>query len=371
MSSAPHDLNSARLTRNLGLRNGLLVGMALAVGTWLNQAIFLCLVHVQGGVAPLLLGSLALTLLAGLAGWLSAWRDSALQGALVWLLLACAMTWIVGHTPYEGRNLSVWLLDRRFWGLPIYPYGPAARARLLMAGFFVVLLLTILGLLQSHRLEGIASETDARGRLGARAWFLLCLPLPLVAGAGLIADNLVNSPERAALQLVHEAISTGRTYSGDLFDLSLQRGVNYNAIGGVRDLIAGSYSLLVGEASLGAANSFVVVAQFDSGAWIDCRVTAGQLLNCYDASPPYRLGFPALLASGQTPQGCRECTIDASDEQRDWLWARGAGWAGSPRVTRLAQWGSYVLMRASSPTDDETVQCLFRGISPVTLDRCQ
>jgi hypothetical protein len=370
MSPAPHDLESERLTRRLGLRNGLLIGIALALGTWIYQAISLCLAHVQAACVPLLLGFFALTLLGGLAGWLSAWRDSAPQGALVWFLLACAMTWIVGHAPHEGRNLSIWLADRRFWGLPIYSYGPAARARLLMAGFFVVLLLTILGLLQSQRLEGIASETDARGRLGARAWLLLCLPLPFVLVAGLIADDLVNSPERAAVRLVHEAIRTGRTYAGDLFELSLQRGVNYNAVAGVRDLMAGNYSLLVGEATLGAANSFVVVAQFDNDAWIDCRVTAGQLLNCYDASPPYRLGFPALLASGQTPQDCRECSIEASDKQRDWLRAHGESWAGSPRVTRLAQWGSYVLMQALSPTGDDAVECLFSGLSPVTLDRC-
>jgi hypothetical protein len=367
----PHDLNSARLTRNVGLLNGLLIGSALALGTWSYQAVSLCLDHVQGGVAPLLLGSLALTLLAGLAGWLSAWRDSAPQGALIWLLLACAMTWVIGHAPYEGRNLSIWLLDRRFWGLAVYAYSPAARARLLMAGFFVVLLLALLGLLQSHRLEGIASETDARGRLGARAWFLLCLPLPLMAGAGLIADNLVNSPERAAVQLVHEVIRTGRTYSGDLFELSLQRGVNYNAIGGVRDLMSANYSLLVGEVTLGAANSFVVVAQFDNDAWINCRVTASQLLNCYDASPPYRQGFPALFAGDQTSQACRECTIQVTDEQRDWLRERGANWVGSPRITRLAQWGSLVLMRALSSTDDDAVECLFHGVSPVTLDRCQ
>jgi hypothetical protein len=234
-----------------------------------------------------------------------------------------------------------------------------------------VLLLAILGLLQSYRLEGIVSETEADGRLSARAWFLLALPLPLLFAAGLAADDLVNKPERRALRLVDEAIRTGRTYPGDLFALSLEEGINYNAIAGVREQMSAGYSLLTGEVSLGASNAVAVVAHFDNGAWINCQVAADQLLNCFDASPPYLLGLPALLTHGETPEDCRPCTIKVGDEQRDWLLAQRGDWAASPRVARLAQWGSYVLVRARSPADGHTVECLLHGIRPVTLDHCQ
>jgi len=265
----------------------------------------------------------------------------------------------------------VWLADRRSWGLSIYPFSPAAQARMVMAGFFVVLLLTILGLVQGYRLEGIGSETDADGRMSGRAWFLLLLPLPMVLGVGLVANNLVNSPQRTALQLVHEAIRTGRTYPGDLFELSLERGINYNAISGVRDLMSENYSLLIGEVELGATNTIFVVAHFDNGAWINCRVVAGQLSHCYDASPPYQQGFSPLLTIGELPEDCQECTIKVNDEQRAWLLARSGNFAASPHLTRLAQWGSYVLMRAESPDSDYAVECLFSGISPVKLERCR
>ncbi len=370
MLDPDHEVELQRLSRKLGLHNGLFIGLALALGAWAPSAIGLSTAHVRAVYLPLFLGLLVLLILGGLAGVLAAWRSRAFWGALVWFLAAGAMTWTIGHLPYEGRNLAVWLADPRFWGLPVYSFSAAAQARLMMAGFFVALLLTILGLLQSYRLENISLETDADDRMNGRAWFLLLLPLPLVLAAGLIADNLVNSPERVAQQLVHEAIRTGRTYEGDLFALSLERKVNYNAIAGVRDQMSAKYTLFAGDVSLGVANTIVVVAHFDNDAWINCRVTADQLAHCYDASPPYRLGLAALLTTGRTPQNCKECTIRISDEQRDWLLAHRENWTDSPRLTRLAQWGSYVLMQARSPTTGQGVECRFFGISSVTLDRC-
>jgi hypothetical protein len=364
------DSTQRQLVRKLGLRNGLLIGLALALGALAPRAITLSRAHVQGMYPALLLGLLALLLLGGVTGWLSAWPSSALWGALLWLLGSGAMTWTIGHLPYEGQSLVAWLAERRLWGLPVYAFSPAAQARLLMAGFFIVLCLTILGLLQNYRLEGIASETGADGSMTGRSWFLLLLPLPLVFGVGLAADNIVGSSERVAQQLVHKAIQTGRTYPGDLFELSLERGVNYNAIAGVRQQMSENYALSTAEITLSAASSVVIVAHFDNGAWINCRVTADQLIHCYDASPPYLQGFPALLTGSQTPADCRQCAVKVEEPLRDWLLARSAQWEGTPHITRLAQQGNYVLMQAQSPQTGYGVACLFRGISPVTLSQC-
>jgi hypothetical protein len=364
------ELTQHQLARKLGLRNGLLIGLALGLGALAPRAITLSRAHVQGMYPALLLGSLALLLLGGVTGWLSAWPSSALWGALFWLLASGAMTWTIGHLPYEGQSLAAWLDERRLWGLPVYPFSAAAQARLLMAGFFIVLCLTILGLLQNYRLEGMASETDADGGMTGRSWFLLLLPLPLVFGVGLAADNIVGRSEQKAQQLVHEAIRTGRTYPGDLFELSLERGVNYNAVAGVRDRMSAKYDLSTAEIALAATSSIVIVAHFDNGAWINCRVTADQLHHCYDASPPYLQGFPTLLTKGETPADCRTCAIKVDGPLRDWLLDRRGRWVGTLHITRAVQRGSYVLMQAQSPQTGFGIECLFRGISPVTLSRC-
>jgi hypothetical protein len=368
---APHpNPDSRRALARLGRRQGWLTGLALALGAWGLHAVVLSNSHAQAIYPPLALGLAALLLVGGLAGWLAALRDSTLWGGMIWLLAAIAMTWILGHVPHEGRSLLAWLTEPRFWGLPIYPYSPAARARLLMVGFFVVLFLAILGFLQSYRLEGIAGETEEDGRLTGRAWFLLLAPLPFLVGAGLIADNLLNTPERTAYRLVHEAIRTGRTYPGDLFELSLERGVNYNAIGGVREQMSAHYTLSTVDVVLGPANALVLRADFDNGAWIHCRVIADQLSHCYDASPPYVQGFSALLTQGQTPPDCRACTVRLTEEQRPWLEARAGRWEDGPAITRQAQAGSTILMEAQPAGKQPAVQCRFRGVSPVVLDQC-
>jgi hypothetical protein len=289
---------------------------------------------------------------------------------VIWLAAGGLMMFVIGHIPYEVHTLIVWLSDPRSWGLPVYPFDEVAGMGVALAGFFTLLLFGILGLLQPYRLEGIVGETDDKGRPGGRGWFLLLLPLPLVLGVGLINDNMVNRPTRVAPQLVHEAIRNGRTYPGDLFALSLEKGVNYNAISGVRDQMGEEYVLSIGEVDQ-AADAVFVVADFDNRAWIVCRVVADQLSFCYDASLPYMQGLPALITAGQLPDDCPLCTFTAGEEQRAWLQARRELFGGEPRVSRLAQWGSYVLVQAESPDGEYAIECRFQGLTTVGLENCR
>ncbi len=362
------EIELRRLGLKLGLQNGLLVGLALALGAWAPDAILLSTSHVRLVYPSLILGLVSLLLLGGLFGWVTAWVGRTWAGALVWLLGAGLMMLVLGHLPYEGRTWVQWLADRRSWGLPVYRFDEAAGQAMMVAGFFVLFLLGVLGLVQGFRMEGIAGETTEDGRLGGRAWFLMLLPLPFVAAVGLIADGRINKPTRTAPLLVHEAIRTGRTYEGDLFALSQESGVNYNAIASVRDQMSQEYSLSIGSVD---QDTVFVVADFDNGAWINCRVLADNLSFCYDASLPYTRGFSALLTSGQTPEDCPACYIRVGDDLRDWLLARSDAFAGSPRVSRLAQWGSYVVMSAESPAGDYALECRFQGMSPVALETCR
>ena len=370
MSDPQEDVEERRLRIRLGLVNGLLIGLSLALGVWALDAIFSITAPVRLSNGSLVLGGLALVILGGLGGWLAAQVHRAWFGGLAWIAAAICMIWVIGHVPYEGRNLMVWLADRRAWGLPVYPFSDAAQSGMWLFGFFIVLCLGFLGFLQPYRMEGVAGETDDEGRLGVRGWFLLLLPLPLVFAAGLLADDMMNSPLRVAPQLVHEVIRTGRTHEGDLFELSLEEGVNYNAIAGLQDLMSENYTLSLGVIDLGAADTVYVVADFDNDAWINCRVVMDQVAFCYDASPPYMQGLPAVVITGKLPEDCPFCSFGMSDDLRSRLHGRKADFAGTPEVTRLAQWGSHVLVQAESPDGEYAIQCLFEGLAPVRLDRC-
>ena len=130
------------------------------------------------------------------------------------------------------------------------------------------------------------------------------------------------------------------------------------------------YTLSIGSVDLSVNDTVMVVADFDNGAWINCRVVAEQLSFCSDASLPYMQGLPAVIATGEPPADCPLCKFSLSDDWRDWLQDQEAFFAGTPSVTRLAQWGSYVLVQAGSPDDEYAIECLFQGLSPVRLERC-
>jgi len=373
----------------LGFLSGALAGLALALGAYASDAVSLGLNHVRLVYPSLIGGSLTLAALGGLGGWLTAKLGKAWASMLVWLVTAALMMLLMGHLPYEGRTLTMWLSDFDSWGLPIFPFDVTAGTGMALAGFFTLLLFGMLGLVQPYRLETIAGEVEvppsvppaaaggreeeapaaAGGRLNARGWFLLLLPLPLVLGVGFINDNVVNRPLRVAPEQVYEAIRTGRTYEGDLFALSLEKGVNYNAIKGVRELMGEQVSLSIGGSD-GMSDTVFVVADFDNEAWVTCRVVADQLSFCYDAKQPYLKGLAAVIATGQVPEDCPYCRFSVSDELRAWLQDQAAALGGEPQVRRLAQWGSYVQVEAASPGGGYAIECLFHRFDPVTLESC-
>lgn len=386
MTQQRQDPGPADQLLQLGFLSGALAGGALALGAYASDAVAVGASHLRLVYPSLVAGTMTLVALGGLGGWLAAKLGKAWASLLVWLCTAALMMLLIGHLPYEGRTLTVWLSDLRAWGRPVYPFDMTAGIGMALAGFFTLLLFGGLGLVQPYRLELIDGEIEyppsapslrtgasapaaARGRLNARGWFLLLLPLPLVVGVGLINDNVVNRPLRVAPQQVYEAVHTGRTYEGDLFALSLERGVNYNAIKGVRDLMSDEFSLSIGGSD-GMSDTVFVVANFDNGAWVTCRVVAGTLSFCYDATQPYLKGLAAVIATGQVPEDCPYCRFSVSDELRAWLREQAAGLGPEPRIRRLAQWGSYVLVEASPPGSGGAIECLFHRFDPVTLESC-
>jgi hypothetical protein len=357
-----------KVNQRLGALAGSLIGLALALGIWGPDAIGLRQSHLVLLYPTLLAGAFTVVLLGSLAGWLAARTARRLAAPAIWLAVTLVVVLIAGHLPYEGRTILAWLADRRFWGLPIYPFDQSAKLRLIFSGFFAVPLLTILGLLQDYRLEGIYGALDAQ-RLSARAWLLLLLPLPLVFGAGLSTDSFVNAGLRDPVASVAQVIDGGRTYSGDLDELSRSTGINYSSLISVRASLSARYSLMLGDISLGDENTVIVVAHFDNGAWINCRMLVDRVSFCFDAHLPYIQGLAALLA-GQDLGNCQDCAVQVSDEWRAWLLDHGRRFTAPPQITRLGQWGSYVLMQARDAASGFAVQCLFHGNDTVGIVRC-
>ena len=106
-----HDIQLRHLSLKLGLRNGLLIGLALALGAWALDVAALSRAHAQFVYPSRLLGLLILLLLGSLGGWLATLPNNAFVAGLIWVAVAGLMTWMIGHLPYEGRSLIAWLAD--------------------------------------------------------------------------------------------------------------------------------------------------------------------------------------------------------------------------------------------------------------------
>jgi hypothetical protein len=352
----------------LGLLNGLLIGLALGLGLWLPDVLLPAAAKTRLLWPTVALGLASAVLIAGAAGWLGARAERGWVNVAAWLAAAVLLVLLLGHLPFEGRSLLVWLLDNRFWGRSIYVFDPPAQVRMAAGGFFVALAAIVLGLVQPYRLEGIRGALN-RGRLTARAAVLLALPLPVAAAAGLAAGNIAAGPLRGAPQLAWQGIEVAREYAGDLVAYGRQEGFNYGALRGVREQLTREYTLMLGEIDLDVSQTLYVAADFDNGAWIYCRVLVGQLSFCYDASPPYTRGLAGVLSGKGTPD-CAPCTVTLEAATRAWLLEQGAALGPMPRITRLAQWGSHVLMRADG-AGGGAIECFFEGIAPVTISECR
>jgi hypothetical protein len=194
--------------------------------------------------------------------------------------------------------------------------------------------------------------------------------MPFVALVALFSSSVQINPSAQAANAVYDAIEVARTTEGDLFELGIERGVNYGAINAVRDQLTENYSLRVGEINPTTSQTFIL-ADFDNDSWINCRTLNDQLSFCYDALPPYTVGLASLITGVAPPEDCRGCQIQADEEWTNWLQDRAAQFGSEPQIERLAQWGGYVLLQVASADGEYVVECLFDKMSPVHLDHCE
>jgi hypothetical protein len=360
-----------RVNNILGLLNGLAIGLAVAIGAWGPEIFALSGLPIPLRLEPIVLGIALVVGVCTLAGWLSARINRTWSTLLVWLAAAVLVALIIGHASTVGRTLVTWLLDSRFAErTPLAPQEGSAWLSIITS-FWIILVFVILAFLQANRLEGMRHSLSGRQVVSRGAMFRLILPLPLVALAGWAASDFSggNAIWRA-LHLFDRAIEVAGTYEGDLFALSRQEGINYNALRAVRDELDGPYTILLGEND--PVNSTVrVVAHFDNGLWLNCQVILNQLTNCSDASRPYSIGLTSLVTGVPVAEDCVGCMPREAEEWTGWFEERRSELGADPVITFQAQHGDQVLMQIESADGDYAVECWFTGIIPVTIDSCQ
>ncbi|MGH2536426.1 MAG: hypothetical protein ACRDHL_03440 [Candidatus Promineifilaceae bacterium] len=359
-----------RQWRWLGLLNGLAIGLALAAGVWALEAATLAELPMPMPYPHILSAAGLVVGLCVAAGWLSASLNRTAASLAIWLVAAGLAALIIGLTPTAGRNLFIRAADARFGGQAPYPPSDLAIFLALTTNFLVLGLLGLLALLQESRLEGMQETLSGRQWLSAAALIRLLMPLPFVFAAGWISSDFSGSRSGyQAIEIVDQAIRRVRDYDGNLFQLSRQEGTNYNALNALRGRLAGNYELLLG--STDPANSTTtVVAHFHNGAWIHCQLILNQLTFCGDAGQRYYIGFRALVRGRQPPQSCLGCQIRDAEAWQGWLAERRPALGDDPIISRQAQWGLTVILRAEAPDGGAAIECTIQGATPGRLRAC-
>ena len=360
----------SRRYRRLSLLNGLFIGLALGLGAWAVEAVRIARLPVTNYLPTLLLGLGVALLIGVLAGWLSGRIARTPITIVIWLLAGVAFMWTLSYLPYYGRSLVVWLTNWRFWGRTVFPFIlEATPGSLVLAGFFILLTLAGLALVQNYRLENLTAEINHRGRMSTRGWVALLWPLPIVFLVSLITHNTMANPAAPAAEVIYRAIPVARDYEGDLRELELGDGIDYGALRSVHDRLDGDFTLSIVDINP-LTSTVVVGADFAGGAWVYCRVINGQLSFCYDASPPYTIGLRSLITGEPLPDPCRGCALMADDVTAAWLAERRDRFGPAPAIERVAQQGSHVLMRVVGD-GGFTAECWIEGIGPTRLTSCE
>jgi hypothetical protein len=356
--------------QKLSLLYGILIGTSLALGSWGLEAWRIAGLPLENAYTSLLLGSLALIALCGLAGWLTGRVGNSWVTAIVWLVTSIFCALIIGHQPYFGRTVAEWLADTRSWGLPIYTAQSITNAGVILGSLPIIVILLILAMLQSSRLEQAVIELGDQGRLTLRSVFILLIPMPFVFLAAFLTGSIQIKPAAGAVNVVDRAIQVANSTEEDLGQLGIQTGMNYGALGGVQDQLSDSYTLRIGEIDPTSRQTFIL-AEFDNGAWINCRTINDQLSFCFDADPPYTVGLLSLISNEPPPESCRGCQIRADEGLVSWLQTRASLLGPDPQIERLGQWGGYVLVEASATDGSYQIECLFDKMSPLHLAACE
>ena len=354
--------------RRLGLLNGLLIGLALGLGAWGLEMTRVARLPLPLAVPALLAGVLFVTLLGGLVGWFSARIANTLVTVILWLAVGVAAMLAIGYAPFLGRSVVVWLTDPRFFGRQVFPSTLAGTiSGLILGGVLIFLVLGVLGLLQDHRLEGQVQEMRHGWLPSGRAWLALLLPLPIVFLVAMATSSVIANPSASAAQVTHAAILRAQTIEGDLRDVPGVATTGLLSLRPVQDRIDGPFTLAIADVDA-TTSTVVIAANFDNGAWINCRVINDQLTFCYDAAPPLTTGLVSLVTGQPLPEACRGCALSATDEAEAWLAEHRAAFGPQPTTERLAQWGNTTLMRDTG--EAITADCWIAGVSPAVLMEC-
>lgn len=367
---AESEAESRRLFLAAGTAYGLVFALTFALLTWGYDALQLSANGANLAWAKLALGVPLSLFICILVGNLAALVPLTAVSVALWAVAGTLLGLIAGHVPFEGRNLVVWLLDRRLWGLVVYPFGSSAAVRttvVLVVGAGVG---ALSGLLEPLALDWAWDRATPRGRLSLGSWavLLVCLPLTLLLTGA--TDEMINQPLRTPQTSVGGLISI--TLAGKAEEAEA-RGLNVAAVETFRGSFSEDFVTYLVSYDLSPPQIAFVDAAFDNGFALRCRTVGNVVAFCDDVSSTYEGWMDDLIFAGMRGErrwmASPDPAITVEDRVVRWLQDHPSQLSETYELSRASQQGQFVFMSARFDTG-LAITCRFRGTQPVVVDQC-
>lgn len=256
-----------------GIWFGAALGFIFAAFAWGIDAYQLSFMHGFHPWIKLAFSEIFCIFIGGLAGWLSARFDKPFIALPIWIITALIFAWLIVMLPLQIAPRILGIIEPSVQGLLHYEYYAEFSSRIFVAFVWIVVLVSISGLLQLPLSEGAVFSTSTLGKV---APMLVCVVLMGIAGA--IIDGLNNEPLRSPVEAVNATIQYHFDHQGTPVNSEEARKTHQGSLRVVQDVLTPERQLTVSgyDKYLGEVD---VLVKFEH-AWVECKVFYSQPSNC-------------------------------------------------------------------------------------------
>jgi hypothetical protein len=290
----------------------------------------------------------------------------------LWPLVSGLLGAYAAHLMLSTSHVLVWVVDRRFAQLPVFPYG---RPDAIRTGFVVVIEVVLgasVGLVQNLAVDWAWDRATPSGHMGWRSWMVMLLCIPLAIFPAITIDQLVHRPLRTPQQAVGEYLDLAMTATPDEME---QAGRSENVVRDLQGEFSEDYDTYLVEFDPDSEAWYAasVDAVFDNGFRMRCLTFGANVVHCEDLSEKLDLWMGGLISTGlhagQLPPEFDSGQIAVGAGVVDWLSSHRRRLEGVYSTSVTGQHGGWILMEARFDSGFR-MGCYFRSARPAVVDRC-
>ncbi len=262
-----------RTKQTYGIWFGTILGFIFAFFAWGIDAYQLSHMNSLHPWIKFVCGAVLCIVVGGLAGWFTAKFDKPLIALPIWIVAALLFAWLTVMLPLQIAPRLLTLIEPGTRGLVHYEYYAEFSARIGVAFGWIVILVSIAGLLQLPLSESAVFSTSILGKLAP-----MLVTLVLMGIAGTIIDGLNNELLRSPIEALNSSIQFYIDHQGKEVDPADLRKMHQGALRMIKDTITPQRQLTVSGYDEYLTEVDVLV-QFER-TWAECQVFYSQPANC-------------------------------------------------------------------------------------------